>query len=276
MRRTLVLLLLATVCGALASWIAYRQVTLPAPTQTGPKTVPVVVAAFDMPYGDAVEAAKLKLVAWPEESLPEGVYTKFEDAIGKLATTQILKGEPITDRRVADNLGGSALANLIEKDKRAMTVRVNDVIGVGGFLLPGNRVDVLATRRVRGDDGQRAETRTILKNLKVLAVDQQARTDKDDPVVVRAVTVEVDPKQAELLTEATQEGPVQLVLRNPMDADVAGEPEPPPPAPVVAKRKTEPKKLAPPPPPPEPVEDPYTTPVTVIRGTSEGTSKAQK
>ena len=95
---------------------------------------------------------------------------------------------------LADNAGGTALAVVIEQGKRALTVRVNDVIGVAGFLLPGSRVDVLSIRKA---DGRTAISETILQNLKVLAVDQKVSPDKNEPVIVRAVTLEVTPEQAE-------------------------------------------------------------------------------
>ena len=118
---------------------------------------------------------------------------------------------------------------------RAVTVRVDDVVGVAGFLLPGNRVDVVASRL---DQRTRlATTETILTNLKVLAVDQTASTDKNEPVIVRAVTLEMTPDQSEAIVKAKEEGTIQLTLRNPNDSSVpvakAAEPAP---APVVVSR----------------------------------------
>ena len=127
------------------------------------------------------------------------------------------------ETRLREHLGGSTLSALITPNMRAVTVRVNDVVGVGGFLLPNNRVDVLATRRDQRDS--EARTRTILENIKVLAVDQEASQDKEKPVVVRAVTLEMTPEQAEIVVTATEEGSIQLALRNPLD-DRAAAPKP--------------------------------------------------
>ena len=113
---------------------------------------------------------------------------------------------------------------------RAVTVRVDDVIGVAGFLLPGNRVDVLAARR---EAISRATAETIVRDVKVLAVDQTAATEKNEPVIVRAVTLEVNPEQAEVLVKAKEEGSIQLTLRNPLDDEVFVEEPAPAPAPVV-------------------------------------------
>jgi pilus assembly protein CpaB len=132
-----------------------------------------------------------------------------------------------------DTLEGSTLAAMVDPEKRAVTVRVNDVIGVAGFLLPGNRVDVLASRK----QNNRAQTEILLEDLRVLAVDQVASPDKDKPLLVRAVTLEVTPKQAGKLVNATVEGTVQLALRNPAakTARVASPPSAPaPPRPAVA------------------------------------------
>lgn len=142
------------------------------------------------------------------------------------------------------------------------------MVGVGGFLLPGNRVDVLATRQSDGSSNQ-AESTTILQNLRVLAVDQTAGTDKTQPVVVRAVTLEMSAKEAEVLVKAQSEGKLQLALRNPLDAQK--------PAPVVAA--AEPVKAAPPviKPQPKPVLNRGSGggAITIIRGTEVEIAKAR-
>ncbi|MNC31454.1 hypothetical protein D3C75_797760 [compost metagenome] len=120
--------------------------------------------------------------------------------------------------RLSEHLGGSTLASLIAPDKRAISVRVDDVVGVGGFLLPGNRVDVLATKTTNAGSNS-ATSRTILENLRVLAVDQTAGTDKTQPVVVRAVTLEMSVAEAEALVTAQTEGKLQLALRNPLNLE---------------------------------------------------------
>jgi pilus assembly protein CpaB len=150
---------------------------------------------------------------------------------------------------------------------RAVTVRVDDVVGVAGFLLPGNHVDVVAARM--NNTIQRAETETVLRNLNVLAVDQTASQEKDQPVVVHAVTLEVTPKQAEVLVKAREEGKIQLTLRNPLEnsaADLVAEatPPPPPPAPkvIIKKVRAEPQRVS-------------SVAVTIIRGTNVHTAAAE-
>lgn len=260
-QRTLMLFLFALLFGGLAAFVAYQRSAKSA-AEAAANSRLVVVAAFDIEYGTKIEPDMITQVAWPAASLPEDAFLQTADVVGKVASATIIKGEPITARRAVETLGGSSLASLIAPGKRAMSIRVNDIIGVAGFLLPGNRVDVLGTPQQRGF--QEAETETLVENLKVLAVDQQARTNKEDPVVVRAVTVEVTPEEAEKIVQATNNGSVQLVLRNPLE-EVVEKPavEPAPPAPAPAKvassgKKREPKKEEPPPKPPETV--------TVIRG----------
>ena len=177
-------------------------------------TTPVVVAALEIPFGQKIEASHLKAINWPEETMPEGVFNDPAVVVGKIANTKIMQNEMVITSRIVDEVGGSVLAAIVSPNKRAVTLRVNDVLGVAGFLLPGNRVDILATRQ---ENNERPQTETILEDLKVLAVDQTASTEEDKPIVVRTVTVEADPKEAERLVLASEEGSVQLVLRNPTD-----------------------------------------------------------
>jgi len=214
MRKSLIPILAAVALGLGAAffaqqWMANRIATVEAEKRNG---IPVVVATEEIHFGDRINANQLKVVAFPHDSVPETVYHEIADVQGKMANQKILAGEPVLQGRTSQNAGGSSLAALIEPQKRAVTVRVNDVIGVAGFLLPGNHVDVLATKM---NEGRRANTHTLLEDLKVLAVDQIAAPDKDKPTVVRAVTLEVGTREAEQLIQATEEGTVQLALRNP-------------------------------------------------------------
>ena len=195
------------------SWLENRVAGSDGPLHTRP----VVVATRAIPFGERIGEADLKLADWPADSVPAGAFDSIAEVSGRFANQKLVAGEALLQERVTDAASGSSLSMQIEANKRAMSVRVNDVIGVGGFLLPGNRVDVLATRMTQD---RRAVTRTLLQNLKVLAVDQTAQADKDKPVVVRAVTLEMDPAEAEQLVGATEEGTVQLALRNPDDADM--------------------------------------------------------
>jgi pilus assembly protein CpaB len=219
LRKSLLPLLIAIVLGLGAAlfaknWMKSRMDAVEAEKRSG---VQVVVAATEIPFGQRFTAESIKVMGWPRDSVPEGVFSSPTDVIGKVANQRIVQGEAILKTRAVGEAGGSSLAALIEPNMRGVTVRVDDVIGVAGFLLPGNRVDVLATRTL---DRGKAWTHTLLENVKVLAVDQTREPQKDQPVVVRAVTLEVDPKQAELLVQATQEGPVHMALRNPEEMTI--------------------------------------------------------
>lgn len=178
----------------------------------------VVVATLQIPFGETVQASDLRTVELPPDAVPAGSFSDVDSVIGRVSNQVIYPGEIVLEGRVAEHMGGSALASLLEKGKRAMSVRVDDVVGVAGFLLPGNRVDVLSTKQRNGSRND-VETKTVLHNLKVLAVDQIASQERDGPVIVRAVTLEVTTRDAETLVKATQEGKVQLTLRNPLEKE---------------------------------------------------------
>lgn len=261
-RRGLFLIFLSLLMAAGAAWVANVWVNGQLVTQASaqPDVHRVVAAALSIPFASKVEGRHLKYVEVPAEVMPIGAFTSFEEVEGKVSTTAISRGEILVSERFAAHDRGSTLAALIDKEMRAITVRVDDVIGVAGFLLPGNTVDVLASRK----EQRRAVTETILKNIKVLAVDQTASANENEPVIVRAVTLEMTPEQAEVVVKARTEGTIQLTLRNP-EALEAVEPEPEPaPPPVRVVRAA---------PPARPVA--RDTTVTVIRGTEVEQTKTK-
>ncbi|SFR77972.1 pilus assembly protein CpaB [Marinobacter daqiaonensis] len=176
----------------------------------------VVVAAHSIPFGRQVLATDLRMMRLPPHAVPAGSFTSMDDVIGRVSSQAIYSGEVVLERRVAEHSGGSALAAMLEPGMRAISVRVDDVAGVAGFLLPGDEVDVVSSKRDGGGSRSIASD-TILRRITVLAVDQNASQERDGPVIVRAVTLAVTPSQAERLFEATQEGKVALTLRNPLE-----------------------------------------------------------
>ncbi len=218
-RALLTLVLSLCIAGLAAmvanSWISQRLGAAEHQQQTGQ----VVVTTGDIPVGAQLQATHLKVMPLPSEAISEDSITNLDDALGRVVTQPLYEGEILTEKRLTLFEGGSPLAAVIENGKRALAVRVNDVIGVAGFLLPSNRVDVVSTKREAGNRGM--TSKTIVENLKVLAVDQTVSSDKNDPVIVRAVTLEVTPSQAEQIVKATEEGKLQLTLRNPLDKATA-------------------------------------------------------
>lgn len=264
-KRGLLLVALSLLIAAAAAWFANNYVrtrlTVAASGSTG--SVPVLAAAMNLPYGTKVEARHVKTIEVPEAMVPPGAYREMTQLEGKVVKSEIIDGEIILKERIAGDGTGSTLAALVAPNKRAVSVRVNDVIGVGGFLLPGNFVDVLGTRLETGTT-RRAQTETIINMVKVLAVDQTAANDKNEPVVVRAVTLELTPAEAEVLVKWEEEGTIQLALRNPTDTMVAEQkPEPAKPRPASVKRAA----------PPRPVDEGNS--VTLIRGTKVQSTKTQ-
>ena len=257
-RRGIVLIFLSLLMAVGAAFVANRWVVarVMPDQEIGASSAQVVAAAMSIPFATKVEERHLKLVEMPEGLTPDGFFEAIQDVLGKVSTTNISRGEILVTERFRTHTTGSTLAALVTENMRAVTVRVDDVVGVAGFLLPGNTVDVLASRKARN---RRAVTETILRNIKVLAVDQTASAESNEPVIVRAVTLEMEPKQAEVLFQARVEGSIQLTLRNPLEA----EPEPPPPKKRVVRR-TSPVKRSPGP-----------SEVIVIRGTSVDKTKTK-
>ncbi|WP_168013224.1 Flp pilus assembly protein CpaB [Halomonas salinarum] len=199
-----------------AAMVAKNWMKTQSGDEGGSEMAQVVVTTLQIPFGSTVQASDLKMLELPPNAIPAGSFNSIESVVGRVSNQVIYPGEIVLEGRVAEHMGGSALAAVLEHGKRAMSVRVDDVVGVAGFLLPGNRVDIVSAKR-DGGSNRSVKSETILRDIKVLAVDQIASQERDGPVIVRAVTLEVDPRQAEKLVEATQEGKVQLTLRNPMD-----------------------------------------------------------
>jgi len=259
-RRGIVLVFLSLLMAVGAAFVANKWIdarVMPAQDNTL-NSASVVAAAMSIPFATKVEERHLKLVEIPEGLTPDGFFKSIDEVIGKVSTTNISRGEILVTERFRTHTTGSTLAALVNPNMRAVTVRVDDVVGVAGFLLPGNTVDILASRK-NGRD--RAITETILKNIKVLAVDQTAAAESNEPVLVRAVTLEMLPRQAEILFQARTEGKIQLTLRNPLEAEPEVKP-PPPKKRVVARRAPVKRKAAP-------------SEVIVIRGTSVDKTKTK-
>jgi pilus assembly protein CpaB len=216
-------LLGAAVSGLLAGYVALVYVSeAPAPLQAAVTTTQtVVVANRDLPAGAVVRREDVKTVRWPESAIPEGFATEAGEVVGRGLITEVGENEPLLDRKLAQREAGGGLSITIPEGMRAVSVPVDEVVGVAGFVLPGTRVDVLVTV-VPSSDRMESITRTILTNVRTLAADQVYQEDIDgEPLYVTVVTLLVTPEQGETLTLAATEGRIQLALRNPVDT---GEP----------------------------------------------------
>jgi pilus assembly protein CpaB len=186
----------------------------------------IVVAGADISIGQRLTPEMLKLVEWPAHSVPKGAFDDPQKLGGRVLKSSILAGEPLSEAKLAPagTLGG--LSALITEGKRAITVRVNDVIGVAGFALPGNYVDIIVSTETeaQAQDGRPREqsiSKIVLERILVLAVAQEVNRDETKPKVVNAVTLEVTPEQAEKLDLARSVGTLSLALRNQVDPAAA-------------------------------------------------------
>jgi pilus assembly protein CpaB len=219
MSRSKSVLALALVLGALAALAGYAGLKATAQKvaqNTSKHFVPVVVTATDLTFGAKLDRAQLRVARYPKESVPAGAFSDPDSVVGQTTKIFLAAREPITATKLSSRGGG--LSMLVRPGLRATSLEVNQVSGVSGFVLPGDRVDVLCTVDGRGAD-QEAQTKTILQNAEVLASGQKTTQQDNKPITVQAVTILVDPTGAERLALGLHEGKIHLVLRNPEDAD---------------------------------------------------------
>ena len=214
--RRLLLSLGAALVAALAAVLLAAQWN----ARTSIETKKIVVAAADIQPGTRLRADLLQLVDWPAASTPHGASASVAELEGRVTRSALLRGEPVQEARLAQPGATGGLSAMVAQGKRAMTVRVNDVVGVAGFALPGNFVDILVStqeeRRVAGER-EPSISKLVLERILVLAVAQEASQGDTRPKVVNAVTLEVTPAQAEQLDLARSVGQLSLVLRNQVD-----------------------------------------------------------
>ena len=186
------------------------------PTQAEVPMRELVIAKGDLPVGAVIRNEDVSVVDFPEQAYPKDGFENIDEVLDRSVQKPILANEPILLGRVTEKGAGYGLAPLIPEGMRAMAISVNQVSGVSGFILPGSRVDILLTGSPPGASGR--VTTTVLEKVTVLSTGQQRETvGGRDAQVVPVVNVLVTPEQAELLTLATREGTIQLILRNPMD-----------------------------------------------------------
>lgn len=249
--RTMIVVAVAVATAAVASASVYHAVGRIPVREVEVAHQYVVLAARPIALGARVAAADLKRVGWPSSSPLLGAFSSVDEAVGRGVIMAISQNEPITEAKLASRDGGAGLSPAIPAGKRAISVKVNEVIGVAGFATPGARVDVVVTVR-RADD---AITRVLVSNVRVLAAgtryeQEQGRDVKPIPSTV--VTLMVTPTQAERIALASYEGQITLMLRNPIDIaepitpgarlahlvdDQRGEPVASAPAPAPAPRR---------------------------------------
>ena len=202
------------VAAAIVGYLGLTQLAARAAAATGSQLREVVVTAADLTFGTKLERTMLRVVRYPKDAVPAGAFSTADSVVGQTTKVFLSAREPITATKLSSRGGG--LSMLIRPDMRAASVEVNQVSGVSGFVLPGDRVDVLSTVDSRGGVSD-AVTRTLLQNVEVLAAGQKTQQQDNKPITVQAVTLLVDPQGAEIVAHAQHEGEINLVLRNPED-----------------------------------------------------------
>ena len=261
MRKTGIVLpiVLALIAGGMAAVLAYSYMKN---QLAGRKAdlLPIVVASQDLTFGETLKAENMKIVNYPKDSYPKGAYSTPDSLLGQSTKVFLKENEPILDSKLSSKGGGLSL--LISPSMRATSILVDKVSGVSGFVLPGDKVDVIASMQNYGSR-EDATAKTILQKIDVLAAGEKTQQKNDKIITVQSVTLLVDPTGAQALALATQQGKITLVLRNPLDNDTTtikathadellGDKRPAP-ARVVVVKKEAPRIAAPPPPKPDSV-----------------------
>jgi pilus assembly protein CpaB len=219
-------LTVAILVGLVASIYVYKQfqrVTYVKPqvTQT------MVVAAEPLQVGTPLDDHNTRTIPWPADEPVAGSFRRVEECIGRAIITPLAENEPVLEANLAPRAAGAGLSATIPEGMRGLSVAVNDVVGVAGFVIPGTMVDVLTTGTLPGkrEGADNNITRTILENVRVLAAGQKIEQDRDGkPQKVSVVTLLVSPEEAAKLTMASTEGKIQLALRNTIDTKAANPP----------------------------------------------------
>lgn len=275
--RTLFVLLVAVGTAAVATWLVYMAIQGRPIQQAQTAQVSVVTAAHALQTGSRVTEADVKLVSWPSGATVPGSFTKIEDVVNRGVLSGLLENEPLSEAKLAPPGAGAGLPPTIPPGMRAISVRVNEVVGVAGFVTPGNRVDVFVTLK----HNDTSVTRIVTSNVQVLTAGtkyEQDKSNRGEAMPSTVVTLLLSPEDTERVVLASSEGQIMLALRNPMDAEATktdgtslaslyGNATPAPVTSDAPKPVARPKPVAPPPtvaPPPPPEPKPYM--VEAIRG----------
>jgi pilus assembly protein CpaB len=257
-KRTLIVVVLSLVVAGAATMFVYRAVASIPVREVEVKNYYVAVASKSLPVGTMIAPSDVKLVAWPASSPVAGGYSTVDEVVNRGLIAAAAENEPLTESKLAPREAGAGLPPTITAGMRAISVKVNEVIGVAGFVVPGTRVDLVVTLSKQNE----SQSRVVVTNVQVLTAgtkfdQEQAKDGK--PVPSSVVTLLVTPEDAERIALASTEGAIMLTLRNPLDtvptvtngtrmASLMGRPDPPPATKVVkgVRRVEAPAPVAPP------------------------------
>ena len=217
--RAFIVLVLAVTAGGGLAYGTYNYVQKSGGRVVSAPTRPVVVAATDLEIGAEVGRDDVRIIEWPANSAPAGAFSSPDEIVGRGLILPVIQNEPFLPMKLASKEEGAGLPPVIPQGLRAVSVKVNEVIGVAGYVLPGTRVDIVATVNPTDQHGD-ITSKVVLTNVQVLAAGTKIEraSDRGKPIPVSVVTLLVDPEQAERLTLASTEGKIQLALRNPLDS----------------------------------------------------------
>jgi len=240
--RTLLVIVIALITASAASFGVYRAVQRIPIREVEVASVHVVVAAASLPVGTLVNEDQVRLVPWPARNQVPGAFASIDEVVNRGVIRAMSENEPLTEDKLAPREAGAGLPPIIPAGMRAISVKVNEVIGVAGFVVPGSRVDVLVTLEDRGGS-KGGLARVVVSNVQVLTAgtryDQEKARADGKPIPTTVVTLLATPSDAERITLAASEGKLMLTLRNPLDtlptvtegvrlANLMGAPAPPP------------------------------------------------
>jgi len=211
-RRAILFLGLAALCGLATASVARKA------AQKGPGGTPVVVAAANLSLGQTVDLTKVQIAYLPQGTIPQGAYSNPGSLANRVLARSVVPGEVVLESSLLPEGAQAGLAALLGETLRAVSIQVDEFVGVAGFIQPGSKVDVLSTGN--NASGTRT-TETVLQNVKVLAVDAKLDSNDGTAAAARVVTLEVTPRQAGTLTHAESQGSLKLALRNPKDEEDA-------------------------------------------------------
>ena len=218
-KAVVVVAVVAVAFAGLASWLVYDYLRKTAESTRTSQGQQIMVAAVDIPLGGVINATQVKSAGWARESVPPGSIADAKGCMGRVAIRSISAGEPITETKLMPREGGAAtgiMSFIVPQGHRAVTVAVNEVAGVAGFLSPQNRVDVVTT--VTPTNSQETISKIVLQNVPILAIGQLTEQKEGKPVVVPTVTLDLTPDDAEKLVLAANKGSLEMLLRNVTDA----------------------------------------------------------
>jgi pilus assembly protein CpaB len=217
--RTLIVMVVAIVTAAAGSFGVYRAVEQMPVREVEVANMQVVVAAQALPMGTRLTQNHLRLVPWPSRNPVAGSFSDPKELQDRGVIAPIAENEPVTETKIASREAGAGLPPVIPEGMRAISVRVNEVVGVAGFVVPGTRVDVLVTVRSEGT-GNEPMTRTVVSHVEVLTAGtkyDQEKSKDGEPIPTSVVTLAVLPEDGERIALASNEGKITLALRNPLD-----------------------------------------------------------